>query len=216
MPKEQPTMTKQKPTTSQNQTTQKPLPTIILASASPRRRDLMAGIGVPHTAIDSGVNEKGFDIDHLSADKKVLYLSRAKATAVKQQHPDALVIGSDTVVVLNGMIYEKPVDKGDAFMMLKTLQGTNHEVLSAITLICPDGSVDSDYLSTKVYFRPMSDEQIDRYIDSGEPMDKAGSYAIQGLGSMNIERIEGCYFNVVGMSMVLLAKLFERNGYALT
>ena len=211
-------MTKEKPTQQnlQAESTPKPLPSIILASASPRRKDLMTGIGIPFTAIDSGVDEKGFDIDHLSADKKVLYLSRAKATAVKQKHPDALVIGSDTVVVLNGMIYEKPEDKGDAFMMLKTLQGTSHEVLSAITLICPDGSVDSDYLSTKVYFRPMSDEQIDRYIDSGEPMDKAGSYAIQGLGSMNIERIEGCYFNVVGMSMQLLAKLFERNGYSIT
>ncbi len=211
-------MTKEKPTPQNPKapSTPKPLPTIILASASPRRKDLMAGIGIPFTAIDSGVDEKGFEIDHLSADKKVLYLSRAKATAVKQKHPDALVIGSDTVVVLNGMIYEKPLDKGDAFMMLKTLQGTNHEVLSAITLICPDGSVDSNYLSTKVYFRPMSDEQIDRYIESGEPMDKAGSYAIQGLGSMNIERIEGCYFNVVGMSMQLLAKLFERNGYSLT
>ncbi|MGE0199433.1 MAG: nucleoside triphosphate pyrophosphatase [Candidatus Melainabacteria bacterium] len=193
-------------------------PPLILASQSPRRRELLASLGIPYEAVSPGVDEEGFDWEGVSAVDKVQRLSREKAMAVAARRPEAVVIGSDTIVVLEGVIYEKPVDAADACRMLGLLQGRTHEVLSAVTVIPPATTGQppvTDYLATQVTFRTMTPEEIRAYVATGEPMDKAGAYAIQGWGSLNIERIDGCYFNVVGMSLILLSRLLTRVGYPL-
>lgn len=183
---------------------------VILASGSPRRKELLGSLGLEFKVIPSDVDEGAFDIDHLPPGKRVEFLAEKKAAAVADKNPDSLVIGSDTIVVLDDVVYEKPVDKDDAFRMLKILQGNTHQVFSAITLVYPDGKIQNEYLSTRVTFRSMTDEEIRAYIETGEPMDKAGAYAIQGLGSLNIEKIDGCYFNVVGMSLYLLGSMLNK------
>jgi len=190
---------------------------LVLASSSPRRRELLGSLDLDFEIIKPDVDEEAFSLDHLLPADVVKFLSRAKAQEVFKHHTDALVIGSDTIVVLNGEVFGKPKSKEDAFRMLNALQGTMHEVYSGITVFHPQDRPDfppfaSDALCTKVYMRPLTAEEIHTYIATGEPMDKAGAYAIQGYGSTLIERIDGCYFNVVGMSLYLLERLFEQLG----
>lgn len=188
---------------------------LILASGSPRRRELLASLALDFEVIPPTVDEKSFNFTGQSPADKVLFLSRVKAQEVAARHPVALVIGSDTIVVLDREILEKPEDRSDAFRMLYRLQGATHTVYSAITLIHPEKGLLSDYLTTQVTMRPLREAEIARYIDTDEPMDKAGAYAIQGFGSLIVEKIDGCYFNVVGMSLYLLGQLFERHGLRL-
>ena len=188
---------------------------IILASGSPRRKELLGSLGVDFTVIKPDVDEKSFDLAHCTPAEKVCFLADVKAKAVFEKHSGNIVIGADTLVALNNAIFEKPDDEADALRMLKALQGTTHTVYSAIAVYHPDGRHVCDYLATDVTFIPMSDEHIRRYIATGEPMDKAGAYAIQGHGSVQIEKINGCYFNVVGMSLYLLDQLFARLGESL-
>lgn len=197
----------------------KNLPPIVLASASPRRQELMQSLGVPFITVPSDVDESAFGLETQPPQEQVLVLSREKAAAVAIQYPDSLVIGSDTLVALAGpdqqeRVLGKPSDQAEAFEMLNALQGRMHTVYSAITLIYGNERV-SDVLSTRVWMKPLSEGEIHRYIKTGEPMDKAGSYAIQGVGSLFIERIDGCYFNVMGMSMYLLNQLFSRVGVSI-
>lgn len=184
---------------------------VILASASPRRKELLQGIGVPFQIMVPPVDEKELDTTGLSPRDTVIALAKHKGEPVACQHPEALVIAADTIVVWNNEILGKPANREEAFQMLSKLQGSIHLVFSGIAVFY-NGEVQADALKTKVRMRPLSPEEIWRYIETNEPMDKAGAYAIQGYGSVLIEWIEGCYFNVVGMSMFLLDTLCRKLG----
>ncbi len=193
-----------------------PIP-IILASGSPRRRELLDSLGVDFQVVKPDVDEEGFDLSHLAPGEVVKFLSRTKAQEVFKRHNRHIVIGADTIVVLEGTVFGKPRDAAEAFRMLQALQGTTHEVYSGITLFNPDDSgatppLLSAFRTTRVTMRPLNEAEIQAYIATGEPMDKAGAYAIQGVGSTLVSGIEGCYFNVVGMSLALLDEMFREIG----
>ncbi len=181
---------------------------IILASASPRRRELMKILGKPFSVVTSDAEEV---IDpelppYFIAEK----LSLLKATDVAKNVKGAIVIGADTIVVKDGKILTKPKDEFDAENMLKTLSGTHHSVITGVTVINnKKAKSESFYVETKVYFKPLTDEEIKKYIKSGEPMDKAGAYGIQEKGALFVEKIEGDYFNVVGLPVCKLSSVLK-------
>lgn len=185
---------------------------IILASASPRRKELLQSIGLEFEIIPSQVDEnienEPFStelIENLAAEK-------AQDVANKIKFP-AIVIGSDTVVVINNKILGKPKDKTNAFNMLKMLSGNTHKVISAIAVIDTEtGQILKDFVISEVTFKQLSDEEINAYIETGEPMDKAGAYAIQGLAGMFVKSINGCYSNIVGISVFKLAEMLSLIG----
>ena len=183
---------------------------IILASASPRRKELLELINLKFEIKASNIEE--IMNENLSLEEKVEDLSYQKANdTASKLSGDYLVIGADTIVEINGEILGKPKDKTDAKRMLKLLSGKEHHVITAITLI-PTNDKDNFikiHEKTKVKFIELDDYKIDKYIDSGEPMDKAGAYAIQGLGVMFVKGIEGCYTNVVGLPIPLLTNILE-------
>jgi septum formation protein len=168
---------------------------LILASRSPRRREILVCAGIPHVVRPAEVDESMRDGE--DARPYVQRLARAKAEAV-ECGPDDVVLGADTVVVVDGELLGKPSDSTDARGMLRRLAGREHEVLTGICLRSRR-TMAEDIEATRVRFFPLSEEEIAEYVTSGEPMDKAGAYAIQGLASKFIDRIEGCYFNVVGL-----------------
>ncbi|MGH9557943.1 MAG: Maf family protein [Bryobacteraceae bacterium] len=173
---------------------------MILASQSPRRRELLAIAGLPFTVRACPVEEVRAPGE--PPDDYVRRLARAKAEAVWLGR-DEIVLGADTVVVLGDRMLEKPADIDEARAMLAVLSGKTHVVITGICLRHPSGAiVDSE--STRVHFVEMEPREIDQYAASGEPMDKAGAYAIQGLASKFIDRIEGCYFNVMGLPLALV------------
>ncbi|CAM3502020.1 Maf family protein [Marinicrinis lubricantis] len=189
---------------------------LILASSSPRRQEIIRSLRLPFEVYPSHVDET---IEaSLTPSEAVTVLAERKASAVKEKLNGSMkgvIIGSDTVVVLGNDILGKPVNPQDAFAMLKRLQGRSHQVYSGIA--CIDAAEDKrvvQYRSTLVHMRSLSDDQIERYIESGEPMDKAGSYAIQGLGAALVDSIEGDYFNVVGLSVALLTDMLKEFGIA--
>ncbi len=190
------------------------LPLIILASGSPRRKELFAALQIPFQVVSPPINEKEIDVTGLSPTQKALFLAESKGKSVTDLYPNALVIAADTLVVCNGEILEKPESKDEAFEMLTKLQGTEHSVFSAIAVFYQGRSL-AEALETRVKMKALTPQEIWRYIETEEPMDKAGAYAIQGYGSVLIEWIEGCYFNVVGMSMNLLHKLCHNLGVKL-
>lgn len=194
------------PSLSVSESSVKPLPPLVLASGSPRRKELLAGLGLDFEVIRPLVDEKSINVSGLSPRDIVLKLARIKGESVAEHHPQSLVIASDTIVVLGSDVLEKPEDEADAFQMLSRLQGQTHSVFSAIAVFY-QGQLQVEALETRVKMRALCETEIRAYIHTGEPMDKAGSYAIQGVGSVLIESIEGCYFNVVGMSMILLDQL---------
>ncbi|TDF97634.1 Maf family protein [Paenibacillus piri] len=189
---------------------------LILASSSPRRQELIRTLRLPYEIRVSDVNEDTGP--GLAPAEIVEQLSGRKAAAVcemyKSELPEnGIIIGSDTVVVLEGRVLGKPRDERDAFGMLSALQGRAHHVYSGVALLdVATGQTLVDHQVTAVYMKPLTGGQIERYIRTGEPMDKAGSYAIQGLGATIVERIEGDYFNVVGLPISLLSELLERLG----
>ncbi len=182
-------------------------PRVILASQSPRRRDLLNLVGIAHEVrpadIDEtpGVGEAPRDL----AER----LARAKARAIEA--PDALTIGSDTIVVVDGDILNKPENRDDAARMLRRLSGRAHVVMTGVAADWR-GKMVSDVVEVGVTFRALSDDEIAAYIDTGEPMDKAGAYGIQGYGATIVERVDGDYFAVMGLSLVALVKLLRRLG----
>lgn len=180
---------------------------IILASASPRRRRLLGQIGLTFTVDESNIPED--TAAYPSPREIVLGLARRKAEEVAARHDDALVIGADTIVVLEGRILGKPADAADAAGMLATLSGRTHEVFTGFCVVeTPGGRSVADFERTRVTFRALGREEIDAYVRSGSPLDKAGAYGIQDdLGAVFVERIEGCYYNVVGFP---LAKFYVR------
>lgn len=180
---------------------------IILASKSPRRKELLEAYGVNIEIIPSDADE---DIKENNPSELVKKLSDIKASSVyqsvKNQMDDALVLGADTVVYAEGKILGKPSDREDAYKMIKTISGNVHSVFTGFTIIYPDGRKITDYSETKVYVYDMSDEQINTYIDTPEPYDKAGGYGIQGLFGKYVEKIDGDYNNVVGLPV---SKIFH-------
>lgn len=185
---------------------------IILASASPRRKELLEQVGVTFTVKPSTCEEIVSDSDPA---RVVISLAHQKALDVAQYEEDALVIGSDTIVSIDNHILGKPKTKEDAYRMLKMLQDNTHQVFTGVTVIHKqNGKEDiySFYSSTDVSFYEMTDEEINHYIDSGEPMDKAGAYGIQGKSAIYIKEIHGDYNTVVGLPVAMLYQTLRTNG----
>ena len=181
-----------------------------LASGSPRRLELLRQIGIePEVVIPHDV-ENG-QKSWANPEEMVESLSSEKAEQIylKTQASD-FIFGADTLVVLENEVLEKPKNREDAIEMLKKLSGRTHLVLTGVTLIF-EGISHTECEVTKVFFRPLKEEEIIQYVDSGESMDKAGAYGIQGKAAVFIDRIEGCYFNVVGLPLAKLWKMMEKS-----
>jgi len=179
---------------------------LVLASQSPRRSEILRQAGIPFTVRVASVDETP-----LRGEPPVDYVKRLaalKAQAVSAA-PGELVLGADTTVVAEGDMLGKPEDAIDACRMLRLLSGRRHEVITGICLR-RNSELVCDHATTAVWFTAMSDREVAEYAASGEPMDKAGAYAIQGLASKFIERIEGCYFNVVGLPVALVYRHLTR------
>jgi septum formation protein len=174
---------------------------IVLASGSPRRGEILSNAGIAY------VRQIPAEIDETPAPGEaprdyVMRLAREKASAIPAG-PQRIVLGADTAVVIEGEILGKPSSAGDAARMLRRLSGRMHEVITGICLRSARGQV-TDAASTRVWFTSLSGPEIEAYVASGEPMDKAGAYGIQGLASKFVTRIEGCYFNVMGLPISLI------------
>lgn len=179
------------------------MPFLLLASASPRRRELLHQLGIKFDVIPSRYEER---MDLASPVQLVEQHSLGKALDIQKDYPSALVLGADTVVALDATVLGKPTDPDDAVRMLQQLQGRWHVVHTGIALV--EGEYRSvRHRSTRVRLRPLTSEQVRAYVAGGEPLDKAGSYAIQGLGAGLVEAIDGCYTNVVGLSLPLLVDM---------
>ena len=176
---------------------------IILASASPRRKELLETAGAEFEIIVADVDEsvpegtKPEDAAIMTAEKKAL--------AVAESHKDSVVIGADTIVVAGEKILGKPTDKADARRMLSMLSGVEHKVITGVCLACGDKKITFAQVS-KVKFYDLTDDEINAYVETGEPMDKAGAYGIQGKGCVLVEKIEGDYFNIVGLPVARVMK----------
>jgi septum formation protein len=179
-----------------------PLPRLVLASASPRRAELLRTLGVRFDVRVADVDESVHDREVPAA--YVERVARSKAAAIAAIGPDALVIAADTTVVLDGLILGKPTDADDARSMLRSLADRTHEVLTAV-VATSDGATSSSVVSTAVTFAPITEAELDWYVTSGEPFDKAGAYGIQGAGGLFVARIDGSYHNVVGLPLDALA-----------
>ncbi|EGT5618124.1 Maf-like protein [Clostridium perfringens] len=183
---------------------------VILASKSPRRVEILEKIVKEFEVVQSNFDENTIDFKG-DIEKYVKDLSRNKAIEVsKRLNEPSIVIAADTVVFQDGKVLEKPKNEEDAFSMLSSLSGNTHKVYSGICLINTyDDTVVTDYDCTEVRFSELNTRQIRNYINSGEPMDKAGAYGIQGLGGAFVEGINGCYYNVMGLPLNKLYKALE-------
>lgn len=182
------------------------MPTLVLASASPRRKQLLEMLRIPCTVQPANVQE--IPLPREAPEAYSRRLARDKARAV----PGQLVLGSDTIVVLDDRILEKPVDDDDALRMLRELQGRSHEVITSVCLIA-DGVERIAVDRTRVTFRAADDDDLRRYIATGEPRDKAGAYGIQGWGAALVEGIDGDFFGVMGLPVRLVLRLLAEAGY---
>ena len=184
---------------------------IILASQSPRRRELLAQMGISNFIIRPAVGEESAP-DGLTPARLVEALSLHKGLEVAAaSDPADLVIAADTVVAVDGQVLGKPHDREEAVSMLAALSGRTHTVYTGVTL-CWDGELLTEHEATTVQFRPLTAAEIEAYVATGEPMDKAGAYGIQGVGSLLVERIEGDYFNEVGLPICRLGRMLARFG----
>ena len=181
---------------------------LILASQSQRRRELFQLIGLEYTCIPSDADE---NVPFTEPGEFVELLALRKAAAVKKNHPGSCVVGSDTVVWLDNEIIGKPHDREDAYRILRKLSGRTHTVYTGIAVLTDD-STQLCHETTRVTFEDLSDELIWDYIDTGDPMDKAGAYGVQGLGAVLVKKVEGCYFTVIGMSIPKLCEMLKNIG----
>ena len=180
---------------------------LILASASPRRAELLRNAGIAFTVVPAHVPEQpGAGEPPLAYAQR---LARDKARAVFAHNPDNVVLGADTVVVVDEHLLEKPRDEQDAARMLRLLSGRTHQVITGVCVLAP-GHEQTEAEVTEVRFSDLSNEEIDAYIATHEPMDKAGAYAIQGIASRWVERIDGCYFNVVGLPVPRVYRMLDK------
>lgn len=184
---------------------------IILASQSPRRKELLERMGIKDfETISPNVDESAFH--GLPPEELVRRLSAEKAAAVAGKvGKDAIVIAADTVVALEGAVLGKPADELDAFKMLSALSGVRHQVYTGVT-VCRGGEKQTAHEVTDVTFRELSEREIEDYISTGEPMDKAGAYGIQGYGALLIQGISGDYYNVMGLPVCRLSGMLSRFG----
>ena len=184
-------------------------PRVVLASASPRRRELLALIGIAHTVHPADIDESIYPGEVPAAHPE--RLARQKVADVAALERGALVVGADTIVVVDGEILGKPRDVPDARRMLAMLSGRSHTVYTAVAVSYGD-RLESDTEGVSVTFRQLEAPEIDAYIATGEPMDKAGSYGIQGFGATIVERIDGDYFAVMGLAIGRMVRLMRRVG----
>ncbi len=193
---------------------------LILASGSPRRRDLLQQIGLKFQINPSRVDEEIAESDPIKMVKELALLkaaevaSRLKENAVSAGEEDGIVIGADTLVVDGQTVLGKPISEEEAVQMLERLSGRQHQVMTGIAVI--DTVTEQKWVDveiTQVFFRRLSTAEISKYVASGEPMDKAGAYAIQGKAGLFVEKIEGCFFNVVGLPLLKTVQLLEKAGY---
>jgi septum formation protein len=182
---------------------------VVLASGSPRRRELLSLIGIEHRVHPANIDEslQGRETPRKHAER----LAREKAAAVADQDETIVTIAADTIVVIDRKILGKPANAVDAGSMLTLLNGRRHRVITAVA-VARAGQIFSAVEEVDVRFRKLSEDEIDAYIATGEPLDKAGAYGIQGYGATIVERIEGDYFAVMGLPLVKLIKLLEQSG----
>ena len=184
---------------------------IVLASASPRRQELLKNIGISEFDIRIPQADESYP-QGLTAQEVVACISRKKAEAAVQLcSEDEIVITADTMVFLDDQRLGKPADKADALRMLTDLQGRHHTVCTGVTVRQGDRSI-TEVETTEVYFRAATEAELLGYIATGEPMDKAGAYGIQGKGSLLVEKIHGDYFNVMGLPVLRLSRMLEQFG----
>ena len=187
---------------------------VVLASSSPRRRELLEKTGLEFIVDAAEINE-----DHgrrMKPAELARTISLEKAKAVATRHPCAIIIAADTFGVLDGRLLGKPRDEEEARIMLWRMGGKCHRVVTGFTILDTDtGKAVSKAVETKVYFRKLDREEIEDYVRTGEPLDKAGAYAIQGLGALLVEKIEGDYYNVIGLPLSSLAQELKRFGVKL-
>ena len=184
-------------------------PPIVLASGSPRRKQLLDMLRIPFRVIVPDVDERVLPGE--AADAYVTRLSRAKAEAVAYQVPGEIVLAADTTVVLDGAIFGKPESAAHAVDMLTALQGRTHDVMTAVA-VARDGDLAQALDVSRVTFRAADAATLGAYVATGEPMDKAGAYAVQGLGASLIERVEGDFFGVMGLPLRLALNLLDQFG----
>jgi nucleoside triphosphate pyrophosphatase len=185
---------------------------LILASSSPRRRELLTNAGIAFEVQTADIDE-----GHIPGEQPsefALRLAREKAQAVAQVHPARPVLGADTIVIVDQQILGKPRDKADAVRMLRALAGRDHQVTTAVCLRTAAGKEITQLESARVYFSEITAEEIAAYVATGEPMDKAGAYAIQGIASKWVYRVEGDYFTVMGLPVARVWKMLRTAGVA--
>lgn len=194
---------------------------LVLASASPRRKEILAAAGIACQVMPSSAEER--QGEHETAEEFVCRVAWEKANDIFSRLPPEApraVLGADTVVLIDSLVLGKPTSPEDAARMLRILSGREHRVLTGVCLLySPAGTLagikDTALAGTTVKFSTLTEQQIADYIASGEPFDKAGAYAIQGLASKFVERIEGCYFNVMGLPVSLVYQMLQRRAYAI-
>lgn len=179
---------------------------LVLASSSPRRRDLLTAAGIAFDVVPADVDESVLTLE--PPGDHVRRLARLKADTVLARRPEATVLGADTIVVVGSEILGKPADAVDAARMLRALSGREHEVLTGVALVSARTAI-VEVARTRVWVNPLTESEIDDYIATGEPLDKAGAYGIQGRGSRFIDRIQGSYSNVVGLPVALVYRLLK-------
>ena len=187
---------------------------LVLASSSPRREEILKQLKLKFTIVPSKINEENFtEDDPISLVRK---LAVEKAKSVSNLVENALIIAADTVVVYDNQILGKPKNKSDARRMLKMLRAKKHQVITGVAVVnSQDGEVHVDENITEVKMADLTDTEIDTYIETGEPMDKAGSYAIQGFGALFVEEIQGSFYSVMGLPIHQLAKLLNNFDYGI-
>ena len=183
---------------------------IVLASASPRRRENCTQLGIPHVVFPAE-SEAPMD-PSLPLAEAVLAVARSKAEAVATAHAGETVLGSDTVVAIDGKVLGKPRSAAHAAEMLRTLSGREHQVLTAVWVVNEDGEADGFTETAQVRFATLTDEDIDGYIATGEPMDKAGAYGVQGIGARYVAAIDGDFYTVMGLPASVWRFLRDRFG----
>lgn len=186
-------------------------PKLILASQSPRRQELLAQLGYKFDCYSADIDESVAHDE--SPFEYVERLAIAKAQVAALKYPDSVVLGSDTSVIIDNTILGKPSSLQDSLAMLSKLSGREHQVLTSIAVIAPQ-KITSKVVSTHVYFKQLTEQEIINYWHTKEPEDKAGSYGIQGAGAQFVEKIEGCYFSVVGLPLFETAQMLAQHGLA--